>query len=81
LIVTRWADRVTAVEQLLGSDAMVFEERAGWVIGICTNRRTGPPYAIDVYGEGPTFDAAWAEAARRRSSVRTGVTPLRAPWS
>lgn len=60
----RWADRVAAVVALLGPEAMVFEERAGWVIGICTNRSAGPPYALDVYGEGETFDTAWAMAAR-----------------
>jgi hypothetical protein len=76
----RFSTRVTAVLDLLGPDAMVFEERAGWVIGVCTNRRTGPPYAIDVYSEGPTFDKAWADAARTWF-VKTKITPLRAPWS
>lgn len=60
----RFASRVTAVIDLLGPEAMVFEERAGWVIAICTNRAAGPPYDLDVYGEGETFDQAWVQAAR-----------------
>lgn len=72
---SRWDSRVAAVVELLGPEALVFEERAGWVIGICANRKAGPPYALEIYGEGETFDTAWAQAARLAVRRRPPVHP------
>jgi hypothetical protein len=73
---SRWLAQVLHVQELLGPHAVVYEQAHDWIIAIVKNPATGPPYDLEYFGAGETFDAAYTQASRAAAKIKK---PTRTP--